>query len=83
MRYHEKTALGSMLEKHSEVWRSECKNISTTLEKAELTSQPLQSMQLWEAIKSTGPQRKGLKLRPIPARGRSRRLYTLRRRLQV
>ena len=30
MRYHAKTALGSMLERHSEQWRSECKNIPAT-----------------------------------------------------
>ena len=58
MRYHVKTALVSMFERHSEQWRSECKNIPATLEMAELTSQPLQSMQLWKAMKSTGPQRK-------------------------
>ena len=35
-----------------------CKNIPATLGMAEVTSQLLQRMQLWKAMKSTGPPRK-------------------------
>ena len=46
IRYHAKTALGSMLGRHSEQWRSKCKNIPATLGMAELTSLVVESHEI-------------------------------------
>ena len=58
VRYHAKVALASMLERHSEQWQSEYRNIPATLGMAELTPEPLLSMQLRKTMKLSGPPQK-------------------------